>query len=468
KFVKRNVGGKCKGALVHFILEPLCKLYRHVCHYMNVLGSEQGPLKETLADLGVCLKPSAYKLEVRPLLRIILFQFFSPFTGLVDMISSHPKPSSFSGCQVEHTEKLYSARPLVILRTKLFPTHDANEFRSFRSVLIGLANAFINIIMTPPAPHLLQMSSWTEVSSICLLSFLSAPGKCHILTIPNYYFYRRRSRTYPQLPTPSFIGRILRLWLRTVSMDFGIKLRWKVIMKHLFPKSIPGDLLSWAHLSNWFDMRDKAPKLKVGDTVNHEAKIACMTKGKTGKTVSFKGTILLKKTPTFMQPSCRKMTLNKRCQQTQPLISLFLNGKNKLTRTMKMSGKRSLFSTWPPRLNAIPIWSSSNDLANQSASISLSLQVAFCDKCDPSPERQRRKSPSSQDRDVNSIAPAASIAMVRVISGACVNNSIHREPSGQSSYCYVCLTYGLAPRKSKLSLDPPISCSLANNVVELL
>jgi fatty acid synthase subunit alpha len=48
-----------------------------------------------------------------------------------------------------------------------------------------------------------------------------------------------------------------------VPMDFGIKLGWKAIMKPLFPKSIPGDLLALVHLSNRFDMRDRAPRLKV-------------------------------------------------------------------------------------------------------------------------------------------------------------------------------------------------------------
>lgn len=48
-----------------------------------------------------------------------------------------------------------------------------------------------------------------------------------------------------------------------VPMDFGIKLGWKAIMKCLFPKSIPGDLLALVHLSNGFTIRDQAPKLKV-------------------------------------------------------------------------------------------------------------------------------------------------------------------------------------------------------------
>lgn len=46
-------------------------------------------------------------------------------------------------------------------------------------------------------------------------------------------------------------------------MDFGIKLGWKAIMKPLFPKSIPGDLLALVHLSNGFTVRDDAPNLKV-------------------------------------------------------------------------------------------------------------------------------------------------------------------------------------------------------------
>ncbi|POW22597.1 hypothetical protein PSHT_01078 [Puccinia striiformis] len=79
-----------------------------------------------------------------------------------------------------------------------------------------------------------------------------------------------------------------------VLMDFGIKLGWKAIMKPLFPKSIPGDLLALVHLSNRFDMRDRAPKLKVGDTATSEAKIASITNGETGKT-AVKGTVFLLK-----------------------------------------------------------------------------------------------------------------------------------------------------------------------------
>ncbi|KAI9603549.1 hypothetical protein KEM48_000913, partial [Puccinia striiformis f. sp. tritici PST-130] len=153
KFVKRNVGGECKRTFDHFILEPLYKLYG------QVLGSEQGPLKETLADLGIYLKPSAYKLDVRPLLRIVLSQFFGPSTGLVDMISSHvPNPQAAAVAKLksnytgpldsplaQHIAKSDPAGPLVIQITKLYPTHDANEFRSFGRVLSGVARAGVKV-----------------------------------------------------------------------------------------------------------------------------------------------------------------------------------------------------------------------------------------------------------------------------------------------------------------------------------
>ncbi|KAA1114753.1 hypothetical protein PGT21_021692 [Puccinia graminis f. sp. tritici] len=153
KFVKRNVGGECKRTFDHFILEPLYKLYG------QVLGSEQGPLKETLADLGIYLKPSAYKLDVRPLLRIVLSQFFGPSTGLVDMIASHvPNPQVSAAAKLksnytgpldsplaQHIEKSDPSGPLVIQITKLYPTHDANEFRSFGRVLSGVARAGVKV-----------------------------------------------------------------------------------------------------------------------------------------------------------------------------------------------------------------------------------------------------------------------------------------------------------------------------------
>ena len=74
-------------SFVVFILEPLYKLYS------QVLSEETEPLRETLESLGIKLKPVMYKMDVRPLLKAVLDQFFGPSTGLVDVIVDHiPNP----------------------------------------------------------------------------------------------------------------------------------------------------------------------------------------------------------------------------------------------------------------------------------------------------------------------------------------------------------------------------------------
>ncbi|KAG0140391.1 hypothetical protein CROQUDRAFT_136726 [Cronartium quercuum f. sp. fusiforme G11] len=153
KFIKKNKGGSSVRSFDHFILEPLYKLYG------QVLGSEQAELKETLSTLGIFLKPSAYKLDVRPLLRIVLAQFFGPSTGLIDMIAAHvpnPQISAKAKLLTSYTGPLDSRiatcigegdskGPLIIQITKLYPTHDAGEFRSFGRVLSGVARAGVKV-----------------------------------------------------------------------------------------------------------------------------------------------------------------------------------------------------------------------------------------------------------------------------------------------------------------------------------
>jgi U5 small nuclear ribonucleoprotein component len=58
-----------------------------------VLSEDSETLKETLADLRITLKASAYKMDVRPLLKVVLEAFFGPSVGLVDMITEFvPSP----------------------------------------------------------------------------------------------------------------------------------------------------------------------------------------------------------------------------------------------------------------------------------------------------------------------------------------------------------------------------------------
>lgn len=87
KFTRKPADVETKRSFVHFILEPLYKLYT------QVLSEESSTLKETLADLRITLKPSVYKMDTRPLLKVVLEAFFGPSLGLVDMITEFiPSP----------------------------------------------------------------------------------------------------------------------------------------------------------------------------------------------------------------------------------------------------------------------------------------------------------------------------------------------------------------------------------------
>lgn len=86
KFSRTAAPGAKRG-FEHFIMEPLYKLYS------QVLGEDTDQLKKTLGRLGIHFKASVYKMDVRPLLRLVLNHFFGPATGFVDMVSQHiPNP----------------------------------------------------------------------------------------------------------------------------------------------------------------------------------------------------------------------------------------------------------------------------------------------------------------------------------------------------------------------------------------
>lgn len=101
--------------------------------------------------LGIHLKPLMFKMDVRPLLRLVLGQFFGPATGFVDMLVQHiPNPIEGAKIKVEttYTGSLDTSLaksmiecnpdgPLMIQIVKLYPTPDAGEFRAFGRVLSG-------------------------------------------------------------------------------------------------------------------------------------------------------------------------------------------------------------------------------------------------------------------------------------------------------------------------------------------
>ncbi|KDQ31303.1 hypothetical protein PLEOSDRAFT_1102276 [Pleurotus ostreatus PC15] len=153
KFTRKQSDPEHNRSFIQFILDPLYKLYSHV------LSEETEELKETLHGLGIHLKPVMFKMDVRPLLKVILDQFFGPTTGLVDMIVEHiPSPVEAAAAKVEHTYtgpqtsdlvasmKACSADgPVMIHVAKLYHTTDAQSFRAFGRVMSGTVKKGMDI-----------------------------------------------------------------------------------------------------------------------------------------------------------------------------------------------------------------------------------------------------------------------------------------------------------------------------------
>lgn len=151
KFNKSSSAGK--RAFDHFILEPLYKLYT------QVLSEEPVDLRETLGTLGINLKPHMYKLDTKPLLKLVLSQFFGEATGFVDMCVQHiPDPLQAAQKKVEttYTGPLNTPTaqamlacdpegPLMINVTKLYPSPDAQEFHAYGRVLSGTVRAGMQV-----------------------------------------------------------------------------------------------------------------------------------------------------------------------------------------------------------------------------------------------------------------------------------------------------------------------------------
>lgn len=148
-FTRKGTEERSKRTFVNFILEPIYKLYSHT------ISESPEDLKETLATLGIYLKPSQYKTDAKDLLKKVCEQFFGGAEGFVDMIVDHI-PSPLEGAPkklsryytgptdtkvASSIEKCDQDGPLVVQITKLFNTPDASGFYSFGRVMSGVAKA---------------------------------------------------------------------------------------------------------------------------------------------------------------------------------------------------------------------------------------------------------------------------------------------------------------------------------------
>lgn len=147
KFTRKGVEENSRRAFVKFVLEPIYKLYSHT------ISESPEDLKETLASVGVTLKPSQLKTNANELLSLVCEQFFGPPAGFVDMVVKYV-PSPVEGAE-RVLERYYTGPldtklaasmtacnqdgPLVVHVTKLFSTPDAASFNAFGKILSGTA-----------------------------------------------------------------------------------------------------------------------------------------------------------------------------------------------------------------------------------------------------------------------------------------------------------------------------------------
>lgn len=130
---------------VQFVLEPLYKIYS------QVIGEHKKSVEATLAELGVTLSNAAYRLNVRPLLRLACSAVFGSATGFTDMLVKHiPSAKEAAAKKVEHIytgpkdSSVYDAMkdcdpsgPLMVNITKLYPKSDCSVFDAFGRVYSG-------------------------------------------------------------------------------------------------------------------------------------------------------------------------------------------------------------------------------------------------------------------------------------------------------------------------------------------
>jgi len=153
KFSRKKQEEGSQRSFVHWILEPIYKLYAHT------LSESAEDLKDTLDQLGIRLKPSEYKTDAKELMRLVCQQYFGPSTGFVDMITQHV-PSPAEGAKrllerhytgpldtktAEAMQKCDQDGPLIVHVTKLFNTEDAKSFHCLGRVMSGIARSSTSV-----------------------------------------------------------------------------------------------------------------------------------------------------------------------------------------------------------------------------------------------------------------------------------------------------------------------------------
>jgi U5 small nuclear ribonucleoprotein component len=144
-FKKKKTPSGGDRSFVQFVLEPLYKIYS------QVIGEHRKSVEATLAELGVTLSNAAYKLNVRPLLRLACSSVFGSASGFTGMLVKHiPSAKEAASRKIDHiytgpkNSAIYESMvncdpsgPLMVNVTKLYPKSDCSVFDAFGRVYGG-------------------------------------------------------------------------------------------------------------------------------------------------------------------------------------------------------------------------------------------------------------------------------------------------------------------------------------------
>ncbi|KAI6190938.1 Tr-type G domain-containing protein [Aphelenchoides bicaudatus] len=147
KVTKRGDIGQSR-TFVHFILEPLYKLFAHVC------GDVDTCLPRFCREMGIKLNRNEQRMNIRPLIALICRRFFGDFTAFVDLVTNMlPSPVDGAAAKIqlnylgvnesplaEEIKKCDKNGVLYVQTTKNYPTFDATAFHTFGRVFSGTLN----------------------------------------------------------------------------------------------------------------------------------------------------------------------------------------------------------------------------------------------------------------------------------------------------------------------------------------
>ncbi|KAL3318092.1 U5 small nuclear ribonucleoprotein component [Cichlidogyrus casuarinus] len=155
KFCKKAPSPNSSRTFVQFILDPLYKIFG------QVVGDVDTSLPGLCAELGIHLSKNDMKLNVRPLLKLVLSRFFGSFAAFTSMMVQHiPSPVQAAQVKVTHTYtgpqdsaivrdmlqcNQNESASLVIHTTKLYPDEEAVSFHAFGRVMSGTLHAGQNV-----------------------------------------------------------------------------------------------------------------------------------------------------------------------------------------------------------------------------------------------------------------------------------------------------------------------------------